>query len=148
MLGGDFERFLDSFADRDAGDNDDKLTPAIAAVHLEHRFDVAIGLPGAGLHLDIEVHFGALGGDELGRLGEILLALDSLDIGEDGLVRECDGGVPISLFTKVHFRNILLSGIEPVADSSGLGLANEAIGDGIDGSCLVGLVGELELHDE
>src|SRR3546814_18975885 len=51
----DRQRFGDAFADGDAGHNDDELRPAIAAVQLEHRCDIAIGFASAGLHLDIEM---------------------------------------------------------------------------------------------
>src|SRR3546814_8126573 len=51
----DRQRFGDAFADGDAGHNDDELRPAIAAVQLEHRLDIAIGFASAGLHLDIEM---------------------------------------------------------------------------------------------
>ena len=51
----DRQRFGYAFADGDAGHDDDELRPAIAAVQLEHRLDVAIGFARAGLHLDIEM---------------------------------------------------------------------------------------------
>ena len=42
--------------DSDAGDHHDELAPAVALVQLEHRLDVTVGLAGARLHLDVEVH--------------------------------------------------------------------------------------------
>ncbi len=52
MLLRGLERFIDALADGDGRHNDDELAPAVALVQLIHRFDIGIGLAGAGLHLD------------------------------------------------------------------------------------------------
>jgi hypothetical protein len=56
MLRHDLEGLQDAFADGDAGHHHDELAPAVFPVQLEHRLDVAVGLAGAGLHLDVEIH--------------------------------------------------------------------------------------------
>ena len=52
------KRLLHALADGDARHDDDELAPAVALVQLEDRLDVAVGLAGAGLHLDVEIDRG------------------------------------------------------------------------------------------
>ena len=73
---------VDALADRDAGDDNDKLGPAVALVELKHGLDVDIGLSGASLHLDIELHPAELV-HQLIALCDIAVMLDFSDISEE-----------------------------------------------------------------
>ena len=48
----DLEGLVDALADRDAGDDDDELAPAVPPVQLIEGLDVGVGLAGSRLHLD------------------------------------------------------------------------------------------------
>ena len=111
VLGRDLQGFGHPFADGDAGHHDDELAPAVLPVQLEHGLDVAIGLAGAGFHLDIQMqgresrlqllHLGlqrcllALVADGMkvlqrGRQGQMLAALHGLDVGQQLLIAQGD----------------------------------------------------------
>ena len=49
------ERLVNALADRDAGNDDDELAPAVMLVQFVHRLDVRIRLADARLHLDRQI---------------------------------------------------------------------------------------------
>ena len=82
VLGSDLQRFVHTLTDGNARHHDDELAPAIAFVQLEHALDVAVGLAGAGFHLDIEVDraAGFLVAHQRSRLRQVLPTLHRLNI--------------------------------------------------------------------
>ena len=80
VIGCDLEGLSDTFTNGYAGNDDDELIPAIALIQFEHRFDVAVGLSCACLHLDIQVDRADLGGFEMCGLRKVLPMLHCLDV--------------------------------------------------------------------
>jgi len=150
VLRRDFQGFQDAFADGDAGHHDDELAPAVAGVQLEHRAHVAIGLAGAGLHLDVEVDAADARLDEGGRHRQVLAPLRRLDVLQK--LSGCERQVGIAepwclqggqgLAGGVHGS----TGIHPVLDAFTLRLAAETVGHGLHSVQLVRLLLELQLH--
>lgn len=89
MVLGDLERLLHALTYCDAGDDHYELAPPVALVELEHRLDVDIGLPSAGLHLDIE-GANAEAAVELGGAGDLIPVLDRVDVPEKVISGEDD----------------------------------------------------------
>ena len=49
-----FEALLNAFTNRNARNHDNKLTPAIQLIQLEHGLDVNISFTGTGFHFHIK----------------------------------------------------------------------------------------------
>ena len=80
VLGGDLQGLGYALTYGDAWYHDDELAPAIAAVQLEHRFDVAVSLARARFHLHVEVDAGDLCLHQSLRHRQVLAALHLLDV--------------------------------------------------------------------
>ena len=137
-----------SLPDGNRRNHDDELAPAVPFVQLEDGLDVAVGFPGAGLHLHIQVHRTHLG--LLQRIGdrEILAHLHGLNVLQDCLGRQQQITVPK---TRVHLQPRLLAGrhpagIDPVTQAGLQRLAIETIHHGFHSLGLVALNFESELH--
>ena len=133
---------VDALADRDAGDDNDKLGPAVALVELKHGLDVDIGLSGASLHLDIELHPAELV-HQLIALRDIAVMLDFSDISEEihaGCYRLI--GKALSSKGKLIFVSKVADIREPVMER----LSLEDIHHGVNRVGLVLLYLECEFH--
>ena len=158
MLSRHLDRLGHPFADRHAGHHDDELGPAIAFVHLEHGFDVDIGLARACLHLDVEVDLRAglvAGGLGLAlvigvmrqtvRRGQHRAALHLADVLQQDVLGQLDRGVAKTLH--LHLGLPVCAGVDGVFQNILPGLALKAIDHRIDGIGLIGLRLELDFHD-
>ena len=81
VIGRDLQRLIDPLANGDTRDHHDELGPAVALVHLEDGFDVAVGLTGAGLHLNVQIDVATGTFHQRVRHGQVLPSLDVADIG-------------------------------------------------------------------
>ena len=149
VLGGDLERLGDALTDGDAGHDDDELAPAIAAVQLEDRLDVAVGLARARFHLHIEVDAGDLVLHQRVGQRQVLAALHLLDVVQQSKVGQRQVRVLEARVREQVFRALLgLARVNAIGDGlRGCGwLALEAIHHGLHRRRLVGLCLELEFH--
>jgi len=148
VLGRDRQRLGHPFADGDARHDDDELAPAMPLVQLENRLDVAVGLAGARLHFDVQVHRGDLGLHQPIRDGQVLVPLHLLQVLQQLPLRQLDLGVLEAVGEQVFGAALACAGIDAVAHGLGGGrwLAGKAAHHGLHGGRLIGLGLELELH--
>ncbi|EKD97833.1 MAG: hypothetical protein ACD_23C00718G0001, partial [uncultured bacterium] len=76
----DFQRLVHALTNGNAGHHHNELAPPIAGVQLEHAFDVAIRLAGAGLHFHVQIDVAHLGFDQRGGQGQVFPALHRMDV--------------------------------------------------------------------
>ena len=146
MLLRSLQGLIDALADGYRRHNDDVLAPAVALVQLVHGLDVCIGLTGAGLHLNGQVHAGA---GQLVRGPQAVPPLDSAEIIQYPAVGHFRNE---RLVAEAHFAvfhgELLPRRIAQIAaiGHRAVGLAVEHVADRRGGLCLKGLVFELKLH--
>ena len=85
MLLGHLKGLIHALTDSYAGDDNDKFTPAVVLVQLEHGLDIGISLAHAGFHLDGEV-VAALPSLQLVRRLKLVGTLDFVQLLQDSLV--------------------------------------------------------------
>ncbi|MBA7558068.1 hypothetical protein ES705_50857 [subsurface metagenome] len=80
MLRCNFKGFIDTFANGYTGHNNNELTPAVALIHLENSFYIAVSLSGTGFHLNIKVYRRYFCFYKCVALRQILISLNGLNI--------------------------------------------------------------------
>ena len=146
MLLRGLQRLVDALADGHRRHNDDVLAPAVTLVQLVHGLDVCIGLTGAGLHLNGQVHAGA---GQLVRGPQAVPPLDSAEIIQYPAVGHFrDERLVAEAHFAVFHGELLPRRIAQIAaiGHRAVGLAVEHVADRRGGLCLKGLVFELKLH--
>ena len=149
VLGGDVQRLGHALSDGDAGHDNDELAPAVTAVQLEDRLDIAIGLTRACFHLHVQVDACDLGFHQRLGHGQILAALHLLDVVQQGKISQRQIGIlEAGTGKQVFHGRFILAGVDTIGDGlrrSGR-LALEAIHNGLQSIGLVGLGLEFEFH--